>query len=92
MLAIAVNLNVDIIAKSLSILMPSLDRPADTKVLWEIQYVDIMLSAKPKCSVLRAVVNYDIVISSSFNRRNGIENAFLLVVSRNNYQNTRISF
>ena len=92
MLAIAVNLNVDIIAKSLSILMPSLDRPADTKVLWEIQYVDIMLSAKPKCSVLRAVVNYDIVISSSFNRRNGIENAFLLVVSRNNYQNTRRSF
>ncbi len=67
MLAIAVNLNVDIIAKSLSILMPRLDRPTDTKVMWEIQYVDIMLSAKPKCSILRAIVNYDIVISSSFN-------------------------
>mgnify|MGYP004453671079 FL=1 len=52
MLAIAVNLNVNIIAKSLSILMPRLDRPTDTKVLREIQYVDIMLSAKPKCSIL----------------------------------------
>ena len=52
MLAIAVNLNVNIIAKSLSILMPRLDRPTDTKVLWEIQYVDIMLSTKPKCPIL----------------------------------------
>ena len=52
MLAIAVNLNVNIIAKSLSILMPRLDRPTDTKVLREIQYVDIMLSTKPKCPIL----------------------------------------
>ena len=51
-MAIAVNLNVNIITKSLSILMPRLDRPTDTKVLWEIQYVDIMLSTKSKCPIL----------------------------------------
>ena len=52
MLAIAVNLNVNIIAKSLSILMTRLDRSTDTKVLWQVQYVDTMLSTKLKRSIL----------------------------------------
>ena len=52
MLAIAVNLNVNIIAKSLSILMARLDRSTDTKVLWQVQYVDTMLSTKLKRSIL----------------------------------------
>ena len=52
MLAIAVNLNVNIIAKYLSILMARLDRSTDTKVLWQVQYVDTMLSTKLKRSIL----------------------------------------
>ena len=92
MLAIAVNLNVNIIAKSLSILMARLDRSTDTKVLWQVQYVDTMLSTKLKRSILRPVVDYNIVISRSFYRRNGIENALLFVIGRDYYENTRISF
>ena len=52
MLAIAVNLNIDIIAKSLGIFMARLDSSTDTKVLRQIQYVDTMLSTKLKRCIL----------------------------------------
>lgn len=51
-LSIAVNLNIDVVAKALGILMPSLDSSTDAQVLWKVEDVYPMFAAQVE-SVIR---------------------------------------
>ena len=88
-LSIAVNLNIDVVAKALGILVPSLDSTADAQVLRKIEKVNPMFAAQVESIICRPVIYHDVVITTRLNCSNRVQNALPLVISRNNNENTR---
>ncbi len=88
-LPIAVNLNIDVVTEALGILMPSLDSSTDAQVLRKVKDVYPVLAAQVESIICRPVIYHDVVITTRLNCGNRVQNAFLLVISRNDNENTR---
>lgn len=66
-LTIAIHLNIDIIAKLSSVFMPSLDCTANTKILWQIKHIKVVLFTYLESLIRRAVINHKVVIAKLHN-------------------------
>ena len=86
MLAISIDLHVDVIAIMLGILMPSLNSAANPQVLRKIEYVNAILATQLKRVVFRAVIDHDIVVAGLFDAPHGLNDTILLIISRNDNQ------
>ena len=89
-LAISVDLDIDIVAEALGILVPRLHRPADAEVLGEVEHVNPVVSANAQGRVLRAVVDHNVVVTALLDRAHRLKDAVLLVVGRNYHEHARV--
>lgn len=89
MLAVAVHLDIDVVSEPLRILMPSLNRPTDAQILWEVEHVDAISSTDIQCIVRRTIVHNNVVKPKRANVLDGLQNAVFLIVSRNYNEHAR---
>lgn len=89
MLAVAVHLDVYVIAAALGVLVPRLDGSANAEVLGKVKHVQVVGTADGKGVILRAVIDDDVVIPKGPDLVDGCENALVLVVGGNDYEHAR---
>lgn len=89
MLTVPVNLDVNIITKPPSILMPRLNCPTDTQILRQVEYIYAIFFTNLKGVICRPVINDNIIVTTINDRLNGCNNIIFLVICGNYHQHAR---
>lgn len=82
MLAISIELDINVISKTLSILMPRLNRATNTKIHRQVKNIQIILSTHLQRLISRAIVNHNVVVALVNNAMDSVHDVIGLVISR----------